>query len=64
MSEKQQAELDRVVELVEGHLKDESLVPEDVKIKTADGHPAWAFRQGSASVRIHLLPGDKDSEYG
>lgn len=63
-TEKQQAELDRVVDLVEAHLKQEGLVPEDVKMKTADGHPAWAFRQGSASVRIHLLPGDKESDYG
>ena len=63
-TEKQQAELDRVVELVEAHLKQEGLVPEDVKMNTADKHPAWAFRQGSASVRIHLLAGDKDSDYG
>lgn len=63
-NEKQQAELERVINLVEAHLKEEGLVPEDVKMKSADGHPAWAFRQGSASVRIHLLPGEKDSEHG
>ena len=33
-------------------------------MKTADGHPAWAFRQGSASVRIHLLSGDKEGDAG
>ena len=63
-SEKQQAELDRVVALVEDHLNNEGLTPADVKMKTADGHPAWAFRQGSASVRIHLLSGDKESDHG
>ena len=63
-TDKQTAELDRVVTLVESHLKEEGLTPDDVKMKTADGHPAWAFRQGSASVRIHLLAGDKDSDYG
>lgn len=63
-TEKQTAELDRVVTLVESHLKEEGLTPDDVKMKTADGHPAWAFRQGSASVRIHLLAGDKESDFG
>ena len=63
-SENRQAELDRVIALVEGHLNDEGLKPDEVKMKTADGHPAWAFRQGSASVRIHLLAGEKESGYG
>lgn len=63
-NDNQQADLARVVDLVETHLKEEGLVPEDVKMKTADGHPAWAFRQGSASVRIHLLPGDKEGDAG
>jgi cytochrome c1 len=63
-SDKQQAELDRVTDIVQKHLESGGLEPDQVKMKTADKHPAWAFRQGSASVRIHLLPGDKESDYG
>ena len=53
-NDKEQSDLARVVTLVESHLKEEGLVPEDVKMKTADGHPAWAFRQGSASALSSL----------
>lgn len=61
-NEKLNAELKRVEALVEQHLKDEGLDPEVVRMKTADGHPAWAFRQGSASVRIHVLGADAESD--
>ncbi|MDY0004141.1 MAG: YbjN domain-containing protein [Polyangia bacterium] len=63
-NEKKQSDLERIVELIESHLKEEGLVPADVLMKTSDGHPAWAFRQGSASVRIHLLPAEKESDHG
>jgi hypothetical protein len=49
-------ELQRVTEMVEKHLRTEGLEPDSLRMKTADEHPAWAFRQGSASVRIHLIP--------
>jgi hypothetical protein len=66
-TDKQEAvtEIERITKLVEEHLTREGLVPGDVRMKTADNHPAWAFRQGSASVRIHLLPpqGETGSAY-
>ena len=61
-NEKLNAEIARVESLVEEHLKEEGLDPAVVRMKTADGHPAWAFRQGSASVRIHVLGADADSD--
>lgn len=64
MTEKRTEELDRVTKLVEEHLKEEGLKADEVRMQTQDEHPAWAFRQGSASVRIHLIPGEKESEHG
>lgn len=60
MNEKQKQDRQRVVELVESHLKAEGLELEKLRKPSKDGHPYWAFAQGSAAVRIHLIPGPED----
>jgi len=57
MNEAQQKNQERVVKLVESHLESEGLNLETVRKKSNDGHPYWAFAQGSAAVRIHIIPG-------
>ena len=63
MTEKQDNDRKRVVELVETHLTAEGLELEKIRLKTKDGHPAWAFTQGSAAVRVHLIPAPDDRPY-
>lgn len=63
MNQKQEQDQKRVVELVETHLEAEGLQLDKVRLKTKDGHPAWAFTQGSAAVRVHLLPAPEDRPY-
>ncbi len=60
MNEKQKEDQKRVVKLVEDHLVAEGLDLDTVRKQSADGHPYWAFAQGSAAVRIHVLPGPPD----
>jgi hypothetical protein len=60
MNEKQKQDRDRVVELVESHLKSEGLELDKVRKPSKDGHPYWAFAQGSAAVRVHLIPGPEE----
>jgi len=60
LSQEQRQDAERVVKMVETHLASEGLSLEKVRIPTKDGHPAWAFVQGSALVRIHLVYGSAD----
>ncbi|MCD6496985.1 MAG: YbjN domain-containing protein [Deltaproteobacteria bacterium] len=60
LTEAQREDAERVVKMVETHLASEGLILEKVRIPTKDGHPAWAFVQGSALVRIHLVYGSPD----
>ena len=60
MNEKQKKDQERIVELVENHLESEGLDLETVRKKSKDDHPYWAFAQGSAAVRIHLIAGPEE----